>query len=85
MQETLKEHLDGEVDIICSHVTSQVDLGMSLRHSDDRLNVSDGDWDTTNHGALPSDVGVELSDLVLVNLGELGGHKPLGVDQVLLQ
>ena len=63
----------------------EVELGVRLTHSDDALDVSDGDRDSTNDVGLSSDVSVELSDLVLVDLGELWLLEPLGVDEVLLQ
>lgn len=41
LQETLKEHSDGNVHILFAHVLSQMHLGMGFTHSEHGLNVPD--------------------------------------------
>jgi len=58
---------------------------VGLTHSNNRLDVTDGDRNTTHDVRLTSDVCIELSYLFFVNLVELGMNVTLGVNDVLLQ
>ena len=59
-----------------------MDLGVRLRHPYKRLYMSHRNRDTANEIGLSSDVGVELRDLVLVDLCQLGSVVSLGINQV---
>lgn len=60
-------------------------LGMSLGHSYQGLDMTDGNWDATYYTRLSPDFSIELSHLVLIDLCELGSEMPLGIDQILLE
>jgi hypothetical protein len=80
LDEAIEEHLNGMVDVVCSHVLSQVHFGMGLRHSDHGLNVTHGYGDAADHIGLPPDVRVELGDFILVDLGQSWSDESLGVN-----
>ena len=85
LEERVEQHLDSIVDVVNADVVAQVELGKGLRHADYRLNVSNGDRNTAGHRGLATDFRVEVHDLVLVDLRELGLDKALRVYEVLLQ
>ena len=58
---------------------------MSLGHTQDTLNVTDSDGDTTDHIRLATDVCIELSHLFLIYLRELRVDVSASIDDVLPQ
>lgn len=85
LQEAIKQHLNSIVNIIRPYVVSEMELGPGFTHSNHRLDVSDGNRNTTHKVGFTSDLSVELGDLVLVNFLQLWSNETLGVDQVLLE
>lgn len=67
------------------HLISQVNLCVSLGHSDQRFNVTNSNWNTADDIRLSSNVRIEFDNLVLINLRQLWLVVSLGVDEVLLQ
>ena len=85
MEETLEQHVNSEVNVVGAHVIAEMQAGIGLRHTKDRLNVADSDGDATNCGALVADLRIEVGHLLLVNFAQSGVHVFLRVDDVLLQ
>jgi hypothetical protein len=67
LQEAFQQHIDGAVDIVRSHIVTQVNFSMRLRHSQNTLNVTDCDGNTSDDVGLSTDVRIELRHFLLVN------------------
>lgn len=85
LEEALKHHGDGRVDIVGAHVLAQMYLCMGLRHPEHRLDVPHGNRDSTHLERLLTHVRVELAHLVLIDLVQLGHDVLARVHDVLPQ
>ena len=85
LDERVKKRLNSDIDIGRCYLIAQMKLCMSFGHSDQRLDMTYCDWDSTNDTRLSSDISIERSDLILIDLCESGSEVPLGVNEVLLQ
>jgi hypothetical protein len=77
--------LNGQVDVVAPDVLPQVHLSARLAHPDHALKVSDRDREGARGEGLPSEVGVETGELLLVEVVELGLDPVLGVFNILTE
>lgn len=72
VNETLQQHSNRHVYVVVLHRLAEMHSGMCLRHSNDALDVPNGDWKTASGERFLSQIRVHLGDLVLVHVLEGG-------------
>ena len=85
LKEGFQKHVNSLVDIVAPYVLSQVKFGISFCHSQDTFDMSDSNVETLEDVSFTSDVSVELSDFLFVNLVESWMNVLPSVDDILSQ
>lgn len=85
LQETFQEHFNCMINIIWSYVVSKVHLCPSFRHSNNWLNMSYCNWDTSDNWAFSSNIRIELCNFILINHWQFWSNESSGVDKILFK
>mmetsp|Transcript_7151 Transcript_7151/g.18603 ORF Transcript_7151/g.18603 Transcript_7151/m.18603 type:complete len:462 (-) Transcript_7151:622-2007(-) len=72
VDERAQHHRDGQIDVVVAHVRAQLRSRRRLCQADERLKVAHGDDDAARLGRLPAQLGVELDELVRVDVLQHG-------------
>lgn len=85
LNETIQHYRDGNINIYVEYHISQVHSSVGLCHSDDRLQMSNGNIDTSRYTGLLTEVLVEFRYFLFIHLTHHRVHLLPSVDYVLSQ